>query len=281
MPEPASTEPVGEVISYQNVSFMLDPALGVSAVTSETVPTNEQDDNHPFTMPEHIRFTFVSLPGDEPRVPHSMIVFPVNEYEAVAGDAAVEAINSLRILLDNRPNLSDQTALPQLPLTNIPLQIFPMQAEYIDFDGGAGIRYLEAWTHELFYEFQALSNDNQSYITARFPISIAAQIGDRPDGTLIDEQVNALEPDDFMPNLNLLDSLFRSLSIGETVSWDEAQALILSGQVQQVVQLHSLEVQLTLKDGRQVTTTEPNLDDVIRLIDQCGDNCRGIAVASE
>jgi hypothetical protein len=65
------------------------------------------------------------------------------------------------------------------------------------------------------------------------------------------------------------------------VSWDEAQALILSDQARAVAQSHSLEVMLTLADGRQLITTEPQIDAVFRVIEACGEQCAGVRVATE
>jgi hypothetical protein len=65
------------------------------------------------------------------------------------------------------------------------------------------------------------------------------------------------------------------------ISWDEAKALILGGQVRAVAQSHSLEVALTLKDGRQLITTEPEIDAIFRVIEECGEKCADISVATE
>lgn len=67
----------------------------------------------------------------------------------------------------------------------------------------------------------------------------------------------------------------------ERVSWEEAKALILGGQVVAVFQAHSLEVMLTLTDGRQVSTTEPEIDAVLRVISACGEPCANIRIATE
>jgi hypothetical protein len=48
-----------------------------------------------------------------------------------------------------------------------------------------------------------------------------------------------------------------------------------------VAQAHSLEVTLTLKDGRQLITTEPEIDAVFRVIEQCGERCADIQIATE
>lgn len=65
------------------------------------------------------------------------------------------------------------------------------------------------------------------------------------------------------------------------VTWEEAQNLILEGGVSQVTQLHDLTVILDLKDGTTVKTTEPAIDEVFKVIDQCGDPCSDIIRATE
>ncbi len=67
----------------------------------------------------------------------------------------------------------------------------------------------------------------------------------------------------------------------ETADWATAQVFLLSGQVVQVSQSHSLQVILTLRDGRQLATTEPALDEVMKVIQQCGDLCKDIKVITE
>jgi hypothetical protein len=68
---------------------------------------------------------------------------------------------------------------------------------------------------------------------------------------------------------------------GESISWVEARTLILDGQVTQLTQLHSLKVILVLEDGRSVETFEPEIDDVFEVIEECGDACDDIIVATE
>lgn len=65
------------------------------------------------------------------------------------------------------------------------------------------------------------------------------------------------------------------------VSWDRARALILSGQVEQVTQLHSLEVTLQLRDGTQLVTTEPEIDAVFEAVDACGEPCSDMVLITE
>jgi hypothetical protein len=65
------------------------------------------------------------------------------------------------------------------------------------------------------------------------------------------------------------------------ISWEEARQLILSGAVEFVFQAHSLEVQLTLSDRRRYITTEPSIDEVFRVIGECGSPCMNIGLATE
>ena len=66
--------------------------------------------------------------------------------------------------------------------------------------------------------------------------------------------------------------------VGTPVGWEEATKLILDGKVAQVNQYDNLIVILVLKDGQTVSTTEPAIDDVFNLIEECGDLCKDIEV---
>lgn len=67
----------------------------------------------------------------------------------------------------------------------------------------------------------------------------------------------------------------------QDISWQTAQEMILGGQVTAVSQAHSLQVSLTLRDGRVLHTVEPQIDEVIRVVNQCGEACRDITIATE
>lgn len=68
---------------------------------------------------------------------------------------------------------------------------------------------------------------------------------------------------------------------GTAITWEETKTLILDGQVVQVTQRHSLIVTLALKDGRIVTTVEPEIGAVIVLLDECGENCKDVIRTTE
>ncbi|MEJ2749725.1 MAG: DUF333 domain-containing protein [Anaerolineae bacterium] len=66
-----------------------------------------------------------------------------------------------------------------------------------------------------------------------------------------------------------------------TISWERAADLIRNGLVDAVSQTHALEVTLNLKDGRSLTTIEPQIDDVFQVINECGEPCSNMIIATE
>jgi hypothetical protein len=77
------------------------------------------------------------------------------------------------------------------------------------------------------------------------------------------------------------ESLYPGPQSGDEISWEAAVAMLNNGEVAQVVQTHNLQVTLDLKDGRSLVTREPNIDDVFKIIDGCGQPCANISVATE
>jgi hypothetical protein len=75
--------------------------------------------------------------------------------------------------------------------------------------------------------------------------------------------------------------LYPGIQDGAEAYWDQAVAMILNGEVTQVMQTHDLKVYLTLKDGRTLFSIEPEIDEVMRVIEFCGEPCKNIMVASE
>ena len=57
--------------------------------------------------------------------------------------------------------------------------------------------------------------------------------------------------------------------------------MILEGKVETLTQFHDLKVILELKDGGQVITTEPALDDIVKVLEQCGAKCSDTSIISE
>ena len=75
--------------------------------------------------------------------------------------------------------------------------------------------------------------------------------------------------------------LYPDLKDGDSLQWYQAVGVIYLGQVTKVLQDHSLNVYITLKDGRTLVTVEPQIDDILKVIEQCGEICKDIRVATE
>ncbi len=75
--------------------------------------------------------------------------------------------------------------------------------------------------------------------------------------------------------------LYPDAKDGDEVYWEQAVSMILNGEVTQVMQTHDLKAYLTLKDGRTLVTTQPGIDEVIKVIEKCGDKCKNIRIATE
>jgi len=75
--------------------------------------------------------------------------------------------------------------------------------------------------------------------------------------------------------------LYPGIQDGAEVMWEQAVSMIMYGEVAQVMQTHELKVYLTLKDGRTLVTVEPEIDEVNRIIKDCGDPCIDTLIATE
>jgi hypothetical protein len=65
------------------------------------------------------------------------------------------------------------------------------------------------------------------------------------------------------------------------VSWEEAIAVLQTGQVTRVIQTHQLYVSLWLKNGSVITTKEPNIYAISYELNKCGDPCKNIVFGTE
>jgi len=65
------------------------------------------------------------------------------------------------------------------------------------------------------------------------------------------------------------------------IDWNQAIALLRSGRVLAVTQLHDLTVTLTTDDGRQHVATEPAIDAIFSAMTLNAPNAQSIVVATE
>lgn len=234
---PEATAAVGSgVISYENVQFTVDAALGVSNVEAQTMPSSADVEGGAYweLLPDYVEFSFDGFMGAEEVDFLALVnVYPVRELEALREDVAevvTPEIDLLRTLLEERPEFETVEDVPYLPLMNA-AQVLWAQPQYLDFDGGSGVRYVtvfqqapDAITGErLIYTFQGLTDDGEYYISASFPVSAPPLVADpvaydvEMDNNAYRAEViarlNPLAEEEFTPDLTLLDNLVRSLVV--------------------------------------------------------------------
>ena len=83
------------------------------------------------------------------------------------------------------------------------------------------------------------------------------------------------------PVVSAFDIVAQSLRFVGRIPWEEAEQLVLGGKATGIMQTHALEVTLTLADERRVTTIEPSIDQIFRVVDACGHACERMSLATE
>ncbi len=232
---------LGAGVGYEGISFSYSNAIAAEVV-AETVPAVDSPAEWE-VEPEHFRFSFNGyvLPETfhEPRI----VVYPVSKFEA-RSEIAGNIIAALREFLAERP--AAQESIPFLPMWNAG-QMMQSQVAYIDFQNGAGVRFLTQYgqaalpvnNHDMFYTFQGLTDDGHYYVAAILPAShpsLPADGTEVPGGdwaafadnyqsyvTDIEQQLDAQDVSSFVPDLSLLDVMIQSLEVTPALTSGETQ----------------------------------------------------------
>jgi hypothetical protein len=202
--------------------------------------------------PAFVQFHFLGYNGGRPHLlPYPfetprLMIFQTRDFGAYGQDQPTgfpQQLDDLRRLLETQPDLagrctqtapvSGETALPFLPWLNS-AQVFCAQPQYVEFNGGKGIRYLTAFSQgpeplldlSIFYTFQGLSEDGEIYYSAVFPVltgvfpleapTVVYGEDALPPQAMTAEQLstlNAQSGDLFQPALGQLDALVSSLEV--------------------------------------------------------------------
>lgn len=135
--------------------------------------------------------------------------------------------------------LTSDPGLPFLPWINMK-QTFCAQPQIIEFKNGKGIRYLSYYSQgpnpvldqQVFYTFQGLTEDEQFYVAAFFPVQTGIFPTEPPPcpdcskpeydpfveltAALAEQlpRLNGQAADEFAPSLTLLDELIESIQVG-------------------------------------------------------------------
>lgn len=220
--------------SYGGVTLRYNADIAGAAM-GETVAAEELWE----VIPEHIAFSFsgyaLAATFHEARI----TIYPVSEF--ASGGGAANTAAALRTLLDSGqlPTAGggfEGQGIPFLPPFNA-AQLLHTQIAWVTFQNGRGLRFLTEYAQynapvnntDLFYTFQGLTDDGQTYIAAILPVShpaLQADASQIPGGnadafastyeTYANDmalQLAGYGAAEFTPNLALLDALIASLQV--------------------------------------------------------------------
>lgn len=237
-PIATSTSANGNVVSLNHVRLTIPTGLANDAQTfmvSATTVTNTA----PWEIaPDHLQFTLTGYELDDKFHQPQIFAYPADEFAAVNSIAA-EQIDRLKKILAGALPL--QETLPTVPFFNA-APVITASIDIIPFQSGRGVRALTQYSqyaapvnnHELFYHFQGLTEDGNTYIIAILPITAPILAEDEkpeapiPSGGVpiptdvgpnsvyyasIIEELNSLSPDEFTPALDTLDDFLQSILV--------------------------------------------------------------------
>ncbi len=240
---PAAPPPAfsGTPLQFANLSLTIPPGLAVGG-SGVQIPPASGDNVEPWGVtPGHNELTLTgyALPDrfHEPKI----YVYPAQGFAALNNGAADNILRLQTILANPNAPLSEDK-IPFVPFFNAGA-VFTAQTKVIPFQDGLGVRmltqYAQAVTnvnnHEMFYHFQGLTKDGQTYIIVILPAS-APFLAENweapvpPDGIpfpgyqdpnadfeayyqQVITRLDSTPPDTFNPPLTTLDALVESLDI--------------------------------------------------------------------
>lgn len=247
----ATTEPTPEVIkpepeeppapipspdfSFEGISFSYDETV-LRGVTANVIEgRNMGEEMMPImTYPTHILFEFDPYLLSHHFYTPAIRVYPVEAYENIS-EMATSTVAKLKKAFIDRPGGGMFTSLPSMPLWGAPT-LLTTQVRYFDFQDGSGMRFLAMFGQDLFppdnqnliYIFQGITDDDQHYLSAVFPITHPglpddgyAEITDWEQfyeewDDLCEEALKLLDeavPGSFSPTLEHLDMMMASFKI--------------------------------------------------------------------
>jgi hypothetical protein len=231
-----TAQPVSQMnVTCNQVSFSLPTALG-SGYDCQTVPDNQSvDQGYIAIHPEYTLVTLKNYPWSDSTIKPEIYVYPVKQYGELLPDLIPALVADLKSLISG--GNAGAKELPLLPVFNS-AQMFSSQFAVASFKNGKGIRFLTQYaqgivpvnSQELFYTFQGLSADGQTWISAILPVSnpiLPRDAKNPPNGQSMEEfarnylayksdivaKLNEQPAGSFTPDLAVLDELVKSISV--------------------------------------------------------------------
>ena len=234
----------GTKISYGNLTLVVPPGVASGASGSEVPRVESEEAAWWQKTPGHLEVVlgdYYVLQGKSRQ--SRILVFPAQAYAELV-PAAFESMHRLNNILGNPGVQIHSEELPVVPFFN-EIQVFAADIQVVPFQNGQGVRFLTEYgqsatsanNHDLFYEFQGLTNDGLYYIVVILPVT-APGLGDSGDPaeaalvegiafpsigdlnadwdgyyTAVTAFLNAIPAEAFSPSLNQLDTLIQSIQV--------------------------------------------------------------------
>jgi len=234
---PTSTS-TGSVVAQDNVSFTLPLGVATGAQAEKVAAVTDENNSPVWEIaPEHLKFNVTGYQLQDKLLTPQILVYPADEYAKLSPSAA-DQIQKLKAILAGGP--LTQEDLPKW-IVNAG-QIMAAKMQVVPFQNGRGVRYLTQYdqypapvnNHELFYQFQGLTDDGKYYIVAILPVASSILAEDEkpespvPSGGVqlpagggpvqayydsVTKSLDAMYEDSFNPSLFQLDALIQSISV--------------------------------------------------------------------
>jgi len=119
---------------------------------------------------------------------------------------------------------------------------------------------------------------DESAVAETIPTTAPAE-----EPTPIQKPVNPVNPEEPypMPIEIVPYNPYPSPVAGEEIAWEEVSVIISNGDVVEIFQAYTLQVTISLTDGKVLVTTEPEFNAIFRLIEECGVDCYDIRKLTE
>ncbi|MBC7813459.1 MAG: hypothetical protein H7175_20025 [Burkholderiales bacterium] len=232
-------------VQFENIGFEYASSLAWRVEGDVIAPIVDLEGVSMFgSQPGATQFSFPGFPDQNMLRESNLRVITVAEVPENA-NSYFEYVDELQALLEQRLDFASDLN-PQDGGTAALLnraERFMARPQYIEFDGGLGIRYLTYFSqgtatavpnNKVYYVFEGMTDDGAHVITAVFPLTNAfpGTIAPLDPSAMQSEELDVLYPDypeyltqimrgleaqpasDFTPNLDTMDAMFRSLRVG-------------------------------------------------------------------
>ncbi len=220
---------------FYRASILLNSTLGLEWEADNVEASAGDGSEMPMSIHPYLGgIKFTGYPLQEQFHKPRIFAFDVEEYMAM-DPRVTGSVDALKAILaaEGQPIPTDGN-LPFFPIFPAG-QVFHAQAKILQLHNGSGLRYLTMYSqammpvdsYSLFYTFQGLSNDGQTYIIAILPIKASnlPEVAEQPadyqafidayDAYLgeVISNLNVLPAEEFTPNLSEIDQLIETIRL--------------------------------------------------------------------